>query len=159
MQILDIKNHYLKNRDKLVKRARFRLGNDDFWAEDVVQETYERAIRYKASCDANNFDQWLNTILNNCIKDYRNIENGYMPEYEGDEETDSFSCPHYTDQVMKEIKELIDTKAQVQQEILNLYFKYEYSPADIARLTDHSYANCHKIVYRFRQELRELYGE
>ena len=44
-----------------------------FYAEDIVQEAYERAIRYRRSYNGAEFDKWLNTILNNCLRDNRNM--------------------------------------------------------------------------------------
>lgn len=158
MEVSDIEKHYRANRNKLVKRMAFRSRSDNY-AEDIVQEAYERALKYRKSCTPDQFDQWLNTILNNCLRDYRNVENGHPQDapYEEDEE-EGVACPSYSNQIMKEVYELIDTKPLIHQEILNLYFKQEYSAIDISRVTQHSYANCHKVVSRFRQELKELYG-
>jgi RNA polymerase sigma factor (sigma-70 family) len=157
MDVSDIEKHYLANRQKLVKRASFRTGSDN-WAEDIVQETYERILKYRKSYDGDNPDKWINTILNNCIRDFKNIENGHTVDEFVEEDSDSIQCPHYSEHIMREVYELIDTKSLLSQEILTLFFKYEYTPADIEKLTTHSYSNCHKIVSRFRQELKELYG-
>jgi DNA-directed RNA polymerase specialized sigma24 family protein len=158
MDIPSIVKHYTDNRQKLVKRASFRLGNDAY-AEDAVQEAYERAIRYRLSFTGNEFDKWLNTILNNCLKDIKYVETGHVLDLFEEEEAEGTQCPSYPNHVMREVHELIATKGPIHQEILNMHFKYEYSPIDISRLTLHSYANCHKVVSRFRQELRELYHE
>ena len=60
---------------------------------------------------------------------------------------------------MKEIFELINTKSEVQIEILNMYFKQEFSAKDIAAITEHSYSKTHQIIQRFRNELKELYRD
>lgn len=157
MEVPAIENHYRLNREKLVKRMAFRAGSDNY-AEDIVQEAYERAIRYAVSFNGADMDKWINMILNNCLRDFKNIENGHTTDMFDEEEAQGIDCPHYSMHVMREVYELIETKALVHQEILNLHFKYEYSPIDISRLTEHSYANCHKVIARFRQELRELYS-
>ena len=157
MDIPTIVEHYIKNREKYVKRMAFRLGNDSY-AEDIVQEAYERLLKYKNSFSGDDFDKWTNTILNNCLKHFKNVEKGHTEDVFDEEQSEGYSCTHYSDRVMKEVFELINTRSDNQQEILNLHFKHEYSPIDISRVTDHNYSNCHKVITRFRQELKELYG-
>ena len=158
MDIPSIVKHYKDKRPKLVKRAAFRLGNDAY-AEDAVQEAYERALRYYISFHGKEFDKWINMILNNCIRDIKSEENGHALDIFEEELAEGTACPHYTDHIMKEVYELIDTKAAMHKDILSLHFRYEYSPVDISRLTSYSYTNCHKVISRFRQELKELYYE
>jgi RNA polymerase sigma factor (sigma-70 family) len=127
-------------------------------AEDVVQTAYERAIRYKEATNARIFDAWFSTVLNNCLRDAQNEEKGYSYQEEGEETTEDVSCPHYPTRIMKEIFELIDTKSVIQQEVLGLYFKKQYTNIDISDTTAHSRGNIRQIISRFRQELKELYG-
>ena len=157
MEVYDIEKHYIANRKKYLKTFTFRSGSEHA-AEDIVQEAYERVLRYRHSCSINDADKWIRTILNNCLKEYKNIENGHTNDVFDEEEAEGTACPHYSEQVMREVNDLIDTKAIIQKEILGLYFRHEYSAADISRITLHSYANCHKVISRFRQELRDLYG-
>lgn len=158
MQISEVEKHYRENRKHLVKRAFFRTGSHEA-AEDVVQEVYYRILKYKAF-NAENPDKWVSTILGNCIKDWHRQEEGYVAVDEvPEEEAENVKCPHYPAQVMREVYELIETKAVIQQEVLNLHLRYEYSAKDISEITEHSYANCHKIISRFREELRTLYRE
>lgn len=158
MSIPAIEEHYRQNRQKLVKKFSFRAGSPE-GGEDVVQEAYARAIQYKESCNDERFDQWFSTILNNCLRDFKNEERGYVQEDEDEEEVaENPHCPHFPERIMREIYELIDTKSLTQQEVLNFYFKQDYTAADISRVTEHSYANCAKIISRFRQELKDLYG-
>ena len=157
MDIPTIVEHYNKNRDKYVKRMAFRLGNDAY-AEDIVQDAYEKILKYRNSFSGDDFDKWVNTILNNCLKSFKNIENGHTEDEFDEEQSEGYGCPHYSDHVMKEVYELIDTKSESQKEILTLHIRHEYTPIDISRVTSHNYSNCHKTIIRFRQELKELYG-
>jgi hypothetical protein len=75
-----------------------------------------------------------------------------------EEVTEGTDCTHYNDQVLKEINELIQTKAIKHIEILTLHINQEYSPIDITNITENSYIYVYKVITRFRQELRELYG-
>lgn len=155
-----IEEHYKNNRKKLVKRMFFRTGGNEAAAEDIVQSSYELAIRYMASFRGENFDVWFNTIMFNTLRKYQNEEKGYVHSDSDDEETtEDTSCPHFPSRVMKEILDLIDTKAVHQVEILNLHFKHEYSALDIANITVYPHATIRQVIHRFRNEIKELYGK
>lgn len=158
MQVPDIENHYRKNFNRIVKRMSFRAGSTA-GGEDVVQTAYEWALRYKASCIDGRFEQWFSMLLTNSLRRYKNEENGYTAIYDDDEETSSdLDCPHLPQAIIREVQELIKTKSLVQIEVLELYFNNEYKAKDIAKVTEHSYVAIRKIISRFRQELKELYG-
>ena len=153
-----IEEHYIANHQRLIKKMSFRAGTQ--WAgEDVVHTAYERAIRYRRDFTKEEFAKWFSMILNNALRDFQAEEQGYTPidlDYEEEAET-AFS--NYPENIMKEIYELIDTKSVDQMEVLNLFFKHGYSARDIPAITYHSYAKCHQIIQRFRNELKELYRE
>lgn len=151
-----IENHYKGNFNKLCKKMGFRAGTVEA-GEDIVQTAYERAIRYRKSCDPERFGQWFNMLLNNALRDYKNAEKGYTYSEDSEEEAESIDCPHYPEHIIREIYELIDTKSETQIEVLNLHIKQGYSAIDISRMTDNSYAKSHQIIQRFRNELKELY--
>lgn len=153
-----IEKHYNNNRDKLIKRMTFRTGSNFHAAEDIVQTAYERALRYVDSFDGDVFDKWFSTIINNCLREFKNEEKGYAPIDEGaEEEAESMSCPHYSAQIMKEIIELIETKSDTQIEVLKPYILHEYTAIDIARISEIPYGTAHQVIQRFRNELKELY--
>lgn len=153
-----IEEHYLLNHKRLIKKYTFRAGTQ--WsAEDVVHTAYERAFRHRRHCREGMFGQWFSMILNNSLRDFKNEERGYTPLDVENEEAGSIECPHFPEHIMREIYELIDTKSTVQIEVLNMFFKQEYTARDIAEITDHSYAKSHQIIQRFRNELKELYRE
>ena len=153
-----IEQHYLDNRQKLVKKMTFRAGSPEA-GEDVVQTAYERAIRYRRSCDPERFNQWFAMLMNNALRDFKNEEKGYIYVELDEDEQESMACPSYPERIMNEIYELIETKSEVQIEVLTLFFKQGYSAIEISRITDHSYAKSHQIVQRFRNELKDLYRE
>lgn len=157
MELYEIEKHYVTNRAKYVKTFSYRAGSPEA-GEDIVQEAYERVLRYRHSCSVREADKWIRTILNNCLKEYKNIENGHTKDEFDEQDAEGTPCPNYEDHVLREVYELIRTAAPIHKEILNLHFKHEYSSVDISRITSHSYANCHKVINRFRQKLKELYG-
>lgn len=152
-----IEEHYQANRSKLVKRMTFRSGTE--WdAEDIVQEAYARAIKYVASFDGRNFDNWFNTILNNSLREYKNSEKGFSTSsIEEEEELEGAPCNQYNKLIVEEIYEIINTKSENQIEVLTLFFQNGYTGRDIARITNHTYAATHQMIQRFRNELKELY--
>lgn len=156
MEVSLIEAHYRENFGKLVKKMRFRMGTQEA-GEDVVQSAYERAIRYRASCDPERFGQWFSMLLLNSLRDYKNMEKGYTSLDDLDQEEEVIDCSSYPDHVTREIYDLIETKSLDQIDVLKLHFRYGYSSVDISKQTEFSYAKCHQIIQRFRNEIKELY--
>lgn len=153
-----IEEHYIANRQKLVKRMTFLSGSPEA-GEDIVQEAYSRALKYFNSYDGRALNHWINRIVHTCLIDYKNEENGHPQDGLAEFEEIPIPCPSYPDHIMREVYELIDTKSPVQIEVLTMHFRHEYAAIDISKITEYSYAQCHKIISRFREELRQLYKE
>jgi len=151
-----IEAHYKKNFNTLVKRYSFRAGTE--WdAEDIVQNSYENAIKYFKSFNGNDFNKWFGTILVNTFKDYKAKENG-MGHDEFDE--DDFHAEHASLQVKqahKEISARIQAKEEPTREVLKLWFEDDFMPKDIAIIAGVTPNNCKVIINRFRNELKEIY--
>lgn len=151
-----IEDHYREHRQKYIKLMSFRAGTE--WdAEDVVQDAYLDAVRYIESFDGSNFDRWFRTILFNDLRKHRNAARGQPTHQFIEEEAEGIPCSHFPERITAEIYELIDTKSKIQMEVLTYYFRYGYTATDISKLTEHSYVVIHKIIQRFRNELKELY--
>lgn len=153
-----LEEHYNKHKLRLMKSLTFRAGTE--WdAEDVLHDAYERAIKYYGSFNSqNDFGAWFNTILNNALKEHKNASRGQFISLD-DIEEESVPCSHYSSETLKEVYRLIKTKNPVQQEVLTLHLKHGYKAVEIAQITDHTYSNCHQIIRRFREELKEVYGK
>lgn len=134
-----------------------RRAGTEWDAEDIVQEAYARAIKYLNTFDGTNFDRWFGRILNNALRDFKREEGGFVTHSFEEEESDGIPCSQYNDEIVSEINELIQTKSVIQIEVLSLFFQQGYSATDIQKITEHSYAKCHQIIQRFRNELKELY--
>jgi RNA polymerase sigma factor (sigma-70 family) len=154
---MNIEQHYKDNYRKFVKRMTFRAGSE-FDAEDIVQDAYERAIRYSNKATVLNFDKWFNMLLNNSLKDFKSNEKGFSSSVFDEDENEGTACDNYPSRIVIEINQLIETKSVAQIEVLNLWFKEEYSPVDISRITLHSHSSARQIIKRFRDELRGLYS-
>lgn len=152
-----IEQHYLNNYRRIFKRLCYRAGTE--WdAEDIIQEAYCRAIKYFKSYDGKQLDQWMSTIINNCLREHKNNEKGFSTNSFEEEELEGLPCSYYPNRVVGEIYDLIDTKSSLQIEVLTMYLRNGYSAKDISSITNYTYAVTHKIISRFKIELKELYG-
>src|SRR6267154_1242772 len=71
-----IEEHFIQHKDTLVKKMVRRAGTE--WAaQDIVGETYLRAIKYSKSFSGDDIAKWINTIYNNCLREWKNQEKGY----------------------------------------------------------------------------------
>lgn len=152
-----IEEHYRDNFQRLCKRMSFRAG-EEWSGQDVVQEAYARALKYHRSFNGDNFDRWFHTILNNALREYKNIQKGHTTiEYEDEMDKEGSPCAMYPQRIVAQLFDLIHTKTPVQTEVLMLHFHQEYTARDISHMTDYKYAKIHQIIQRFRNELKELY--
>lgn len=153
-----IETYYRENYNRIVKRLKFRSGSLED-AEDIAQEAFTRALKYGPKAEIIDFNRWFSLILTNALRDHMNASGGYV--YADDEvmEEGSIDCSGYSSRVMREIYELIDTKSTNQIEILTLHIFDEFSAKDISEITEFSYAQVHKTISRFREELRQLYRD
>lgn len=159
MDIPLIIEHYVLNRQKLVKRMTFRVGSSAA-AEDIIQTAYERALRYHSKGGVvEKFDQWFGIVLRNALCEYQNNEKGYSQGNEEDDEHVEGSEAHFPDRIRAEILWMIEDRSKDHQEILTMYFQQEYSAKDISQITEYSYAKVHQTIQRFRNELKEIYKE
>lgn len=152
-----VEEHYKNNRMKLLKILTFRAGTVEA-AEDIIQESYLRALKYISSCRNGEFDKWITRIITNTLKDYKRQESG-KSYIENDDEQEIVDCPAINERIADEVKKLIENKLDIHREILELHFLQGYSAIDISRITDNSYANSHKVIQRFRNELKDIYKE
>lgn len=156
MNYKPIEEHYNAMRSTYIKRISRRAGTPEA-AEDVVQEAYARALKYSYSFIGGDLDKWMSTIIGNALRDYMNMERGHSGVDWSEEET---APEELAPAAMKrEVLELISTKKDDHREVLEMFYKQEHSAMDISQLTEHSYAKCHKIIQRFREELKELYKD
>lgn len=151
-----IEKHYIHNKDRFVKKFSYRLGSVQA-AEDVIQDAYERAIRYKDTFwMGEDFNSWFTRIANNAMKDYKRYEHGHACD-ELDEALFIEDCSVDIEATLlnKQIEERIKCKKDKMQEVLMLHFVYGYGSKTIHVITGYSYDAIRKAVERFRNELKE----
>ena len=83
-----IEEFYKENFNKLVIRCKGKVGVD--YAEDVVQETFYRALRYHHSFNPDRHDigAWIARIMGNCVNNMLSERRGIpaMQPYDDEEE-------------------------------------------------------------------------
>lgn len=153
-----LQQHYEENYKRLIKSVTWR-ADTEWAAEDCVQEAYTRCMIYWDSYNPETeFSKWFSIILTNCINDYKNEERGHSAEEFNEELTEGVDCDKHVTHIFWGIDKLIAEKPEHMQEILEYHFNQGYSAMDISKITPHTYANIHKVISRFREELKEIYG-
>lgn len=151
-------NHFKNNYSNLLGLITYRTGSR--WdAEDILQIAYYRALRYKKAFNPEKrLDDWFFFILENALKAYRNAEK-QQKEIEFFDDGREISDTLYSQQLLKVMIKEIDAKNEVHKEVLTLHFLEDWSIKQIPEVLDVSFWNAHQIVKRFKNEIKEKYGE
>lgn len=148
------------NYRQLVNKVKGRAGSVEN-AEDVVQDSFERATKYWDSYnpDAKPLGAWFNTIMNNALRAKMNDEKNFGMSMEFDEEIAEGVEMSQTDAHMVEImKEEIGKKNAFNQEVLILYFVKQYNTKSIVEILDAKLRTVEMCITRFKADIKERYG-
>lgn len=157
---LVIEKHYAENYKKFVKTILRRAGS---WenAEDIVQESYSRALQYTSSYDQSRpFDGWFITILNNTLRRYKSDERklGMSTEYE-EERDEGFVLDDWAGDLIVRISQDIHKQPDPYRDIYRLYFLKQYTPREIVMVLDVTSDTVRSAVKRFKKVLEVKYGK
>ena len=144
--------------DDLVRIYKSRAGEDD--VEDVVQEAFYRALYYKDSFNSTfiSLENWLTSILNNCLKDMlREKRDGKLMHDPEEEPTIDDRCPSDAELEVKILNDIKSKRGNTKQ-ILWLYFVMGHKNSDIHKILGGSYKNVDMATYNFRNEMKDKYG-
>lgn len=151
---------YETSSDMYIKRMYYRTKNI-LDAEDIVQDAFERALRYYDSYSSRgdgNLTAWFETVLTNAQNDHMRNQRRLGMTTEYDEELDTpVEMDEWGEDMIKRVKALLVTKNPEVRSVLQLYFFSEYKPREIGNVVELSPANIRKIIERFKKELREGY--
>lgn len=153
-----IEQHYNSGeRDVMQARAVRQVG--EFWAEDCVQTTYERAIRYhtRLPIDYVGINRYMQIILNNVIRDFVNekYEQVEIEEHhwESGELLDQEVAKESLAKILEHLKTLPETPRGI---IYTVLIQGESSP-DVSRVFGVNEATVRKLCQRFREDIRERF--
>lgn len=143
---------------KLVTRI---LRGDKALAEDVVQETFTRAIKYLSIYNEKkgSLNTWINSILFNTLRDLQKEEricHETLREfflYHLDDPAKPLFTPEYKLELQEEINQVVNEK---HRRVLELFYLYGYSSKEISEFEeDITQTNVTTIVMRFRKQLEK----
>ena len=149
-----IEEHYLANRRMYVQRFSRPTGTMCA-AEDVVQTTYERALRYAASYRGEQtLDAWIGRIARNSLIDWLNEERGV--QYEEFDEF-KFESPKLIDtsSLYLSVESWIQEENEDIRPLLDLHFLQGYTIKDVYQCNKYTYPNTKKIIQRFRDKVKK----
>jgi len=156
-----LEKFYIENRLLLVKRLANRAGSIEN-AEDVLQESFTRAIKYRAHFDPDKRElgAWFNTIMNNALKDFKRDDRlgGMVITYEeGMEEAYEMSQTDYD--MANRISKAISNRDANTRSVLHLYFEKECRVGEIKEILGIPYKTVESIIYRFKADMSDEFGE
>lgn len=154
-----LEKFYNKERRVLLKRLNFRCDVPED-AEDVLQESFARALTYIDSFDPERQElgAWFNTIMNNALRDLKQeqrLQGAVIPL----EDMDTI-CTYDPETYSEELNKIKGFIAETPHpKALELYFFQGYSMSDIVKVEDIAYKNLHSLIYRFKIKMKEHFGE
>ena len=151
---------YEEEYQKYIKRVQNRVGN--VWnAEDVVQESFTRALKYLDSYDGSvPLDNWFSTILNNAARDCKKQEmlDGMSYGDEDEEGTDTLDNSSFkTEMVEKIAGEIHQLHGPIRAALAGTVI-HGWKPSEVAEISTLSANHIRVLLCRFKDEMREKYG-
>ncbi len=156
-----IEDFYNKERKLLLKKLNNRAGSPEN-AEDILQESFARALQYQSSFDSERQElgAWFNTIMNNTLKTFKRDERSMGTYVELDEEEIEPILMSTTNQdTIARIKEAINSKEGDDRTVLHLYFIEQYKPREIMTILDTNNKRINYVVNMFKVEMADLFEE
>lgn len=156
-----IEEMFKTNHRKFLMTAS-RFTEKDLWlAEEIVQEAYSRALKYKDSYNARfgNTEQWFSNILYRCGIEFKKAEldKGMVREVK-----DSDLVTHEDFgrdlRLMAELDDNLNTLGPMARHICYLYFVRGYKPREIVDITGYKNNTVRHSVREFALKMKEKYG-
>ncbi len=152
-----IEEHHKANFSKFVTRFKRPL-NSEHAAEDVVQEAYARALKYKDSYDPTQpFDNWFSSIIRNAFRDALNEERGIVREELNEFNHESLIDDAPMEDLKEALRDSISKESEGYQVVLKLFFFGGYTGREISQVTPYSQTNIRQIVLQFRNKFQKGY--
>lgn len=151
---------YTDNQRQYINMAKRFTDNDEYLAEDIVQEAFVRALHYSDSYNPKlaDLEVWLKSIMYICGVDHKRDEimRGMTREVE-EKDLITESDNGNDNKMLKEIKNEIEELSGMQKHICFLYFIRGYKPREIVEATGAKPQTVRTVVYRFSKRLEERY--
>ena len=153
----DIEQLFVDNYREYLAMAKRFTDRDEYLAEDIVQEAFARALKYRKSFNNSygTLEDWFRGILYKAGLDFKSEErmSGMTREVkEWDLSTDV-----ETGKLKKMLQELSSEVALLtgqNKHICHLYFLCGYKPREICEVLNVPNSTVHVSVYRFAEKFR-----
>lgn len=146
--------YYKENFDGLVKKTNRVCGNYHD-AEDIVQDAFERAVKYIHTCK--DMDRWFNTILRNTYRDFVRRKMNWpvtKPIEDCFDELEAVIVDYASPSMLKSVMEMVDREGEPNRTILTLHIQWGFSQGEICCLVDNvSISNVNNTLNRFKQKV------
>ena len=153
-----IEDHYRKNRGGLIKTFR-KILRSHHLAEEVVQEAYTRALTYYNTFNKNSsFDKWFSMILTNSMKD-KTAEERMHGQSLDDERDIELPHPGFNIVYLDQVRQFIEDQEGNVRNILTFYFFNQMTSKEISEIVPEKHDNVRKIIFDFRNRLRDRFGK
>lgn len=154
----NIEEFYRDNYNRLVNTILRKVGGHRDIAEDVVQESFTRAVKFYPAFnpELGDFSSWFNSIMYNTLRDVQRLNKTVIMETPQDIsildvlEVDSLDLsPTLRSTIIDAIEK---TKNEKHKRILSLFFITGYTSKEISIMeTGVSQSNVTTIVMRFKK--------
>jgi RNA polymerase sigma-70 factor (ECF subfamily) len=158
--LIDLVEAYKNHSKKIYTYIYLRVNKKQDIAEDILQETFLKAFKYKDKFDSSlsNEKTWITTIAKNLVTDYYKSRYKYIEEsidkaedLPVSEETDIETNIVYT-----EIVKALDLLSDKDKELIIMRYINEFDLEEISKMLDITYDNAKVSVNRALNKLRNL---
>ncbi len=158
--MIDLVEAYKNHSKKIYTYIYLRVNKKQDIAEDILQETFLKAFKYKDKFDSSlsNEKTWITTIAKNLVTDYYKSRYKYIEEsidkaedLPVSEETDIETNIVYT-----EIVKALDLLSDKDKELIIMRYINEFDLEEISKMLDITYDNAKVSVNRALNKLRNL---
>jgi RNA polymerase sigma factor (sigma-70 family) len=160
-EVDEITNYYKENYKRMKDIARNKTQKNHC-AEEVVQETFLRAIKYyhNYSPAKGSLNDWMNGVFSSRIKEW---QRGAMLQGGNREIRDDDIISNDTvgedNKMLVEIKEMINRiKTPLIRQICYLSFIQGYTPREIEQVVGSKGSYIRNCIWLFKKDLRVVYG-
>lgn len=153
-----LETFFRENRKRHLKSISKIIYNDYDTVEDIVQESYLRAITYWHTYDPekSSVNTWFNSILYNTLRDF---QRQFKRNPETTEDPDTWmSIPAITDRGINLELEIDRYKCNDQSRlVLKMYYLLGWRSAEISSIEQVSVTNVTTICSRFKKHIERRY--
>ena len=151
---MSLEELYTSTYNQMVKNATRKLGS--FWAEDAVQDTFEKLIPIYDPERATEPKAFAFLVLKQQVNKYRKIMSGTFVEVEEDSKVLQCESPFDEEIVIQHFNHIIKDYPLLHRQVLYSRCILGLPHEQITKIIDVSLANVNQIITRFRYSIRSM---